>query len=89
MVASAGDREQTLPYLPPSLPAIAQAEAGQVAILAQKDHARIAAVTKLAQYPGQYLYVVRGVSPKVMGHLHNDRAERRRVSATCAEAAAG
>ncbi len=68
LVASAGDRTD-LPYLPPSLPAIAQAEAGQVAILAQKDHARIAAVVKLAQYPGQYLYVVRGVSPKVMGHL--------------------
>ena len=61
--------DQKLPFMVPPADIIAGAEAGQAALLAQKEHSRIAAVAKLAQYPGQYLYVVRGVSPKVMGHL--------------------
>ncbi len=30
---------------------------------------RVAAVTKLAKYPDSYLYVARGVEPRVVGHL--------------------
>lgn len=60
-----------LPYVPPAADVIAQADSGQIVISAQKQKAWIAAVAKLANYPGQYLYVVRGVSPKVMGHLRS------------------
>ena len=33
------------------------------------DRYRVAAVAKLDKYPGKYLYVARGVSPKVIEHL--------------------
>ncbi|MGQ0673616.1 MAG: ATP-binding protein [Hyphomicrobium sp.] len=61
----------SMPYLPPPLPAVSQAEGGQVALIAQKEHSRIAAITKLTRFPGEYLYVARAVSAKVMGHLRS------------------
>jgi two-component system nitrogen regulation sensor histidine kinase NtrY len=70
IVARSADNPD-LPYLAPEPAAIAQAEQGQIVISADKQKAWISAMAKLAKHPGQYLYVVRGVSPKVMGHLRS------------------
>ena len=59
-----------LPYVVPPPAAIKQAEAGQVALSTPSDDYRISAVAKIDNMPGRYLYVARGVSPKVIDHLH-------------------
>jgi two-component system nitrogen regulation sensor histidine kinase NtrY len=56
-------------FAKPPPAAIAEAEKGQIAIIKSTERAQIAALSKLARFPGQYLLVVRGVSPKVMTHL--------------------
>lgn len=66
--------DERLPYLPPPVTVIEQAEAGNVPLLMPTNSYRVAAVTKLSAYPGSYLYVIRGVSPKVMGHLRRTQA---------------
>jgi two-component system nitrogen regulation sensor histidine kinase NtrY len=66
--------DERLPYLAPPQTVIAQAEAGHVPLLMPTNGFRVAAVTKLSRYPDAYLYVVRGVSPKVMGHLRRTQA---------------
>jgi two-component system nitrogen regulation sensor histidine kinase NtrY len=66
--------DERLPYLAPPEIVIRQAEAGQVPLLMPHTNYRVAAVTKLTQYPGAYLYVMRGVSPKVMLHLRRTQA---------------
>jgi two-component system, NtrC family, nitrogen regulation sensor histidine kinase NtrY len=66
--------DDRLPYIPPPPAVIQQAEAGQVPLLMPQTSYRVAAIAKLGQYPGAYLYVVRGVSPKVMGHLRRTQA---------------
>jgi len=66
--------DDRLPYVPPPPSVIAQAEAGLVPLLMPSDSYRVAAVAKLNRYPGSYLYVLRGVSPKVMGHLRRTQA---------------
>ena len=53
-----------LPYLPPPSSVIAQAEQGHVPLLMPTNSNRVAAVSKLQKYPGQYLYVARGVDPR-------------------------
>jgi len=58
-----------LPYVVPSLADIKQAEAGQVALSRPSNDYRISAVAKIDSMPGRYLYVARGVSPKVINHL--------------------
>jgi two-component system nitrogen regulation sensor histidine kinase NtrY len=58
-----------LPYVVPSRETIAQAEAGQVPVIMPSDEYRVAAIAKLQNFPGRYLLVSRGVSPKVIGHL--------------------
>ncbi len=58
-----------LPYLVPSRETIQQAEAGQVPVVMPTGEYRVAAIAKLGNFPGRYLYVSRGVSPKVIGHL--------------------
>ncbi|CAN1721361.1 Nitrogen regulation protein NtrY [Hyphomicrobium sp. 1Nfss2.1] len=64
---SADDR---LPYISPTQSALAQAAAGQVALMMPNAHNyRVGAVAKLERYPGMYLYVARGVSPQVTEHL--------------------
>ena len=55
-----------LAYLVPPPEAMAQADAGQIALSLPKDNNRVAAVVKLQRYPGWYLYVARGVSPIVV-----------------------
>jgi two-component system, NtrC family, nitrogen regulation sensor histidine kinase NtrY len=66
--------DDRLPYIAPPPAVIQQAEAGQVPLLMPQTSYRVAAIAKLRQYPGAYLYVVRGVSPKVMGHLRRTQA---------------
>ena len=63
-----------LPYLPPPVSVIGQAEAGLVPLLMPSNNYRVGALTKLTEFPGAYLYVARGVSPKVMGHLRRTQA---------------
>lgn len=58
-----------LPYVVPSEAVMKEAEAGQIPILGPDDRYRMAAVVKLDNFPGRFLYAARGVSPKVIGHL--------------------
>src|SRR5690606_11382569 len=66
--------DDRLPYVPPPPSVIAQAAAGQVPLLMPSNNYRVGAIAKLNNYPGSFLYVVRGVSPKVMGHLRRTQA---------------
>ncbi|MEO8421648.1 MAG: PAS domain-containing sensor histidine kinase [Hyphomicrobium sp.] len=62
--------DSQLPYVVPPMSALAQAASGQVALLMPGANThRVGAVAKLNSYPGKYLYVMRGVSPKVIEHL--------------------
>ena len=58
-----------IPYEAPPAALITAADAGQVPLLMPSDQFRVAALAKLNKTPGQYLYVARGVSPKVVRHL--------------------
>lgn len=60
-----------LPYVVPQPASIAQAEAGQVALSRPSSDYRISAIAKIDSMPGRYLYVARGVSPKVINHLQS------------------
>lgn len=60
-----------LPYVVPPPAAIQQAESGQVALSKPSSDYRISAITKIDSMPGRYLYVARGVSPKVISHLQS------------------
>ncbi len=66
--------DDRLPYVPPPASVMAQAEAGHIPLLMPLNTYRVAAVAKLSAYPGSYLYVIRGVSPNVMGHLRRTQA---------------
>ncbi len=77
--------DNKLPYIAPPPEVIAQAETGVVPLLMPKDNNRVAAVTRLGRFPGQYLYVARGVSPAVVRHLRRteqnvDEFERLRAA---------
>jgi len=62
--------DSRLPYVSPPRSAIAQAAEGQVALLMPSARSyRVGAVARLERYPGNYLYVMRGVSPQVIEHL--------------------
>jgi two-component system nitrogen regulation sensor histidine kinase NtrY len=65
---------ERLPYRAPPQNVIALAEQGQVPLLMPRDAYRVAAIVKLQQYPGQYLFVARGVSPVVLRHLREAEA---------------
>jgi two-component system, NtrC family, nitrogen regulation sensor histidine kinase NtrY len=65
---------EKLPYVAPKPAVIALAEQGQIPVMMSNDTFRVAAISRLAKYPGKYLYVVRGVSPTVMGHLRRTQA---------------
>ncbi|MEQ1672846.1 MAG: PAS domain-containing sensor histidine kinase, partial [Hyphomicrobium sp.] len=58
-----------LPYIVPPVDVVKLAEDGQVPLLMPSDSYRVAAIAKIDTLPGRYLYVARGVSPKVIGHL--------------------
>ncbi len=61
--------DTSLTFARPPPAAIAEAEKGQIAVIKSNELARIAALSRLNRFPGQYLLVARGVSEKVMGHL--------------------
>src|SRR5215470_10935027 len=66
--------DERIPYIPPPEHLIRAAESGQVPLLMPINSFRVAAIAKLHNYPDAYLYVARGVSPKVVGHLRRTEA---------------
>jgi two-component system nitrogen regulation sensor histidine kinase NtrY len=63
--------DERIPYIPPPEHLIRVAEQGHVPLLMPVSTFRVAAIAKLRAYPDSYLYVARGVSPKVVTHLRN------------------
>lgn len=57
-----------IPYERPPLALITATENGQVPLLMPSDRFRVAALAKLSRHPDSYVYVARGVSPKVVRH---------------------
>jgi two-component system nitrogen regulation sensor histidine kinase NtrY len=66
--------DERIPYIPPPEHLIRAAEGGQVPLLMPINSFRVAAIAKLHNYPDAYLYVARGVSRKVVGHLRRTEA---------------
>jgi two-component system, NtrC family, nitrogen regulation sensor histidine kinase NtrY len=66
--------DERIPYIPPPEHLLRAAEAGQVPLLMPINSFRVAAIVKLHNYPDAYLYVARGVSRKVVGHLRRTEA---------------
>ena len=66
--------DEKIPYIPPPEHLLRVAEAGQVPLLMPINSFRVAAIAKLHHYPDAYLYVARGVSRKVVGHLRRTEA---------------
>jgi two-component system nitrogen regulation sensor histidine kinase NtrY len=60
---------EKLAYEPPPRGLMQAADAGQVPLLMPSDNFRVAAMARLEKFPDRYLYVMRGVNPKVMGQL--------------------
>jgi two-component system nitrogen regulation sensor histidine kinase NtrY len=63
-----------LPYRAPPTNVIGLAEKGHVPVLTPNHSYRVAAITKLNNYPNSYLFVARGVSPKVLRYLRRTQA---------------
>jgi two-component system, NtrC family, nitrogen regulation sensor histidine kinase NtrY len=63
-----------LPYRPPPAKLIELAAKGHVPVLTPSGSYRVAALAKLNNYPGSFLFVARGVSPKVMRYLRRTQA---------------
>ena len=66
--------DERIPYIPPPEHLLRAAEGGQVPLLMPINSFRVAAIAKLHNYPDSYLYVARGVSRKVVGHLRRTEA---------------
>jgi two-component system, NtrC family, nitrogen regulation sensor histidine kinase NtrY len=66
--------DDKIPYVAPPEHLIRAAEGGQVPLLMPVNTFRVAALAKLHKYPDSYLYVARGVSPKVVVHLRRTEA---------------
>jgi two-component system nitrogen regulation sensor histidine kinase NtrY len=67
LLSAFDDAKET--FVGPPLAAISEAEKGQIAIIKSLERARVAALSRLQRFPGQYLLVTRAVSPKVMAYL--------------------
>lgn len=61
-------------FVPPDASVIAQAAAGHVPLLMPGREYRVAAVARLVNVPGRFLYVARSVNPIVVGYLQRTRA---------------
>jgi two-component system nitrogen regulation sensor histidine kinase NtrY len=61
-------------YEPPEQSIIAQAAAGHVPLLMPTTSFRVAALARLNNVPGHFLYVARSVNPTVVGHLQRTQA---------------
>jgi two-component system nitrogen regulation sensor histidine kinase NtrY len=66
--------DERIPYIPPPAHLLRAADGGQVPLLMPINSFRVAAIAKLHNYPDAYLYVARGVSRKVVGHLRRTEA---------------
>jgi two-component system nitrogen regulation sensor histidine kinase NtrY len=66
--------DEKFPFIAPPASMIQAAEAGQVPLLMPGESFRVSALTKLNNYPGSYLYVARGVNPKVVRYLGRTQA---------------
>ena len=73
-IRAAALEDEKIPFIAPPRGLIEVAEAGQVPLLMPNNNNRVAALAKLNAYPGYYLYVARGVNPKVIGHLRRTQA---------------
>jgi two-component system nitrogen regulation sensor histidine kinase NtrY len=69
IVKLAALEDERIPYVAPPEHLLRAAENGQVPLLMPVNTFRVAALAKLASYPDSYLYVARGVDPKVVTHL--------------------
>jgi two-component system, NtrC family, nitrogen regulation sensor histidine kinase NtrY len=74
VIKAAALENEKIPYIAPPADMIQVTETGQVPLLMPVNSNRVAALTKLNNYPGHYLYVARGVNPKVLGHLRRTQA---------------
>ncbi len=74
VVQLAAVEDDRIPYLPPPIDLIQATERGQVPLIMPSDKFRVAALARMQKYPDSYLYVARGVSPKVVGHLRAAQA---------------
>jgi two-component system nitrogen regulation sensor histidine kinase NtrY len=61
-------------YQPPSSDVVRAAAAGHVPILLLPGSSRVAALAKLENSPGSYLYAARAMSPKVLSYLRRAQA---------------
>jgi two-component system, NtrC family, nitrogen regulation sensor histidine kinase NtrY len=66
--------DEKIPYVAPPEHLIRAAATGQIPLLMPVNTSRVAAIAKLHNYPESYLYVARGVSPKVVVHLRRTEA---------------
>ncbi len=73
-VQLAAVEDERIPYLAPPIDLILATERGQVPLIMPSDQFRVAALVRLQKYPDSYLYVARGVSPKVIRHLRAAQA---------------
>jgi two-component system, NtrC family, nitrogen regulation sensor histidine kinase NtrY len=73
-VLLAAVEDERIPYLAPPIDLIMATERGQVPLIMPSDQFRVAALARLQKYPDSYLYVARGVSPKVIRHLRASQA---------------
>jgi len=69
VVKLAALEDERIPYVAPPEHILRSAENGHVPLLMPVNTFRVAAVAKLNQFPDSYLYVARGVDPKVVTHL--------------------
>ena len=61
-----GTDDVRVPYVRPSAAKIKAASAGKVPLLLPSGTYRVAAITRLENFPGRFLYVARRVNPKVI-----------------------
>ncbi len=73
-IKAAALEDDRIPYIAPPRGIVDVAEAGQIPLLMPNNNNRVAALAKLNNFPGLYLYVARGVNPKVIGHLRRTQA---------------
>lgn len=73
-VQLAAVEDERIPYLAPPLELIKASERGQVPLIMPSDQFRVSALAKLNKFPDRYLYVARGVSPKIVRHLRAAQA---------------
>ena len=62
------------PYLAPPERALALAKDGKAVVISPGKTDRVAAIKKLDNLPGTYLYIVRRVNPRVLQHLRATQA---------------